>query len=223
VFGGDAFISTMALGELVQRLEPQPPAEVLGAARRLRHRAFVLVGLIADQREVFRDNWIYVHDPSVRVGRIQNFKNWSPAMVPDARFTSLGLEYFAAESGDLLDWKDEDLTALAKREVAALGLLDERRVVDSVVVRERKAYPIYDLDYRDNVEIIRRWLARHARNLQVVGRNGMHKYDNQDHAMLTGLLAARNVLGANFDPWRVNSDAEYLEEQYDENVEAHVA
>jgi len=149
----------------------------------------------------------------VRVGRIQNFKNWSAEMVPDPRFTVLGLEYFCSEKDTLWSSSDEQLIAIAKDELATLGLADKSRVVDGAVVRQPKAYPLYDHDYRANVARVREFLAIDAPNLQVAGRNGMHKYDNQDHAMMTGLMAARNIMGGSYDLWRVNSDAEYLESE----------
>jgi len=147
------------------------------------------------------------------VARLQNFKNWSPEMVPDPRFTMLGLEYFCFESDAMWSASDGGLIAMAKNELAILGLANRAAVVDGIVVRQSKAYPMYDHNYRSNVDRVREFLESAAGNLQVAGRNGMHKYDNQDHAMLTGLMAARNVMGGSFDLWRVNSDAEYLEDE----------
>ncbi len=210
---GDAFVSTMPLAELIEGFDPPPPDAVLASARSLRYRDFITVALIIDQAELFPDNWIYIHDPGVRVGRIQNFKNWSAEMVPDPRLTVLGLEYFCNENDTLWSSTDEQLIALAKDELATLGLADKSKVVDGAVVRQPKAYPLYDHDYRANVAKVREFLDMEAPNLQVAGRNGMHKYNNQDHAMMTGLMAARNIMGASFDLWRVNSDAEYLESE----------
>jgi protoporphyrinogen oxidase len=210
---GDSFVSTMPLAELITGFNPPAPEAVLGSARGLRYRDFITVALIIDQAELFPDNWIYIHDPGVRVGRIQNFKNWSADMVPDPRFTVLGLEYFCTENDDLWSSTDEQLIAIAKKEIAILGLADKSKVVDGAVVRQPKAYPLYDHDYRTNVAKVREFLEVEAPNLQVAGRNGMHKYNNQDHAMMTGLMAARNIMGASFDLWRVNSDAEYLESE----------
>ncbi len=208
---GNFFISSMPIAELVEALDPPAPPDVQRAARALRYRDFVTVALILDQSEVFPDQWIYVHDPAVRVGRIQNFKNWSPEMVPDPRYTVLGLEYFCNEGDDLWDATDDRLVDLARRELAALTIVDPARVIDGVVVRQPKAYPVYDHDYRENVARVRKFLDDELPNLHLAGRNGMHKYNNQDHAMMTGLVAARNILGASLDPWRVNADAEYLE------------
>jgi len=209
----DHFVSTMPLAQLVSALDPAPPDSVVASASRLRYRAFITVALILEQAEVFPDNWIYIHDPDVKVARIQNFKNWSAEMVPDPRLTMLGLEYFCSEHDPLWSASDEQLIAIAKDELASLGLAESSKVIDGTVVRQGKAYPIYDHEYRANVSKVRAFLKPAASNLQVAGRNGMHKYNNQDHAMLTGLMAARNIMGGFFDPWRVNSDAEYLEEE----------
>jgi len=210
---GDSFISTMPLAELIAGFSPPAPEAVMASARGLRYRDFITVALIVDQETLFPDNWIYIHDPEVRVGRIQNFKNWSAEMVPDSRFTVLGLEYFCSENDALWSSSDEQLIAIAKDELATLGLADRSKVVDGAVVRQPKAYPLYDHDYRANVARVREFLAIDAPNLQVAGRNGMHKYNNQDHAMMTGLMAARNIMGGSYDLWRVNSDAEYLESE----------
>ncbi len=209
------FISTMPIRGLIEALDPPPPAAVLEAARRLRYRDFLVVALVLDQERLFPDQWIYVHDPGVRVARIQNFKNWSPEMVPDPRFTLVGLEYFCSDGDE--DWaaKDDHLIALASHELAALGLAKQSQVVDGTVVRQRAAYPVYDRDYQAIVSQVRDFISRELPNLQLVGRNGMHKYNNQDHAMMTGLMAARNIMGASFDLWSVNSDAEYLEGERD--------
>ncbi|MBC7317221.1 MAG: FAD-dependent oxidoreductase, partial [Chloroflexi bacterium] len=176
-------ISSMPLGELVQRLDPPPPEEILASARALRHRAFLLVGLILEGRDLFPDNWIYVHSPEVAVGRIQNFRNWSEALVPSAEHTSLGMEYFCHEGDALWCQPDEALIALATQELQRLRLADGSRVVDGVVIRQPRAYPIYDAEYRAHVARLRDYLAR-VQNLQTIGRNGMHRYNNLYHAML---------------------------------------
>jgi protoporphyrinogen oxidase len=211
-YTGSHFISTMPIRELIGTLDPPAPAEVAQAARSLRYRDFITVALILDEPEHFHDNWIYIHEPGVSVGRIQNFKNWSPGMVPDPRYTVLGLEYFCFDSDSMWNSPDADLVALGTRELAKLGLATEAQVVDGTVVRQRAAYPVYDGEYRRAVDVIREFIKREMPNLQLVGRNGMHKYNNQDHAMMTGLMAARNIMGASYDLWRVNSDAQYLEE-----------
>ncbi|MBI1321560.1 NAD(P)-binding protein [bacterium] len=210
---GRNFLSTLPLRTLARIMNPPAPIEVQAAAAALKYRDFLTVVLIVDQPETFPDTWIYVHDPSVRLGRVQNFKNWSPHMVPDQAKSSLGLEYFCFEGDDLWRMTDAELIALGREEIGRIGLVDPAKVVDGCVVRMPKAYPVYDDEYQANVDIIRNWLAR-LENLQVAGRNGMHKYNNQDHSMMTALLAARNILGQGaFDPWCVNTDAEYHEEQ----------
>jgi protoporphyrinogen oxidase len=210
---GSHFISTMPLAQLVSALDPPAPDDVIASARALRYRDFITVAVIVEQAQVFPDNWIYIHDHRVQVARIQNFKNWSPEMVPDPRLTMLGLEYFCFEGDALWSASDGELIAMAKNELAMLGLANGADMVDGIVVRQSKAYPMYDHSYRSNVACVREFLESAAGNMQVAGRNGMHKYDNQDHAMLTGLMAARNVMGGSFDLWRVNSDAEYLEDE----------
>jgi protoporphyrinogen oxidase len=209
---GDHFISTMPLAQLISSLDPPAPDDAIASARALRYRDFITVAVILERANVFPDNWIYIHDHRVHVARIQNYKNWSAEMVPDQRFTMLGLEYFCFEGDALWSASDQQLVAIAKEELATLGLAAASDVIDGVVVRQSKAYPMYDHNYRTNVARVRNFLELAASNLQVAGRNGMHKYDNQDHAMLTGLMAARNVMGSSFDLWRVNSDAEYLED-----------
>lgn len=210
---GTDFISSMPITDLVACVDPPAPERVRAAAARLAHRAFVTVCLVVDAADLFPDNWIYVHDPAVRVGRIQNFKNWSPAMVPDLGKTSLGLEYFCTEGDELWTMADDDLVALATREVAAIGLARAEQVEDGCVVRVADAYPVYDSTYREHLETVRGWVEGLV-NLQTIGRNGLHRYDNQDHAMLTGLLAARNaVAGERNDVWSVNTEQEYHEQR----------
>jgi protoporphyrinogen oxidase len=209
---GSAFISSMPVTELVARLDPPPPAEVTRAAARLAYRDFVTVCLIVDQPALFPDNWIYVHDPGVKVGRIQNYKNWSPDMVPDPTKTSLGLEYFCSDGDELWSLADADLVELGRREVARIGLARAEDVVDGCVVRVPKAYPVYGPDYAEHLAVVRRFVEG-LDNLQTIGRNGLHRYNNQDHAMLTGMLAVRNLLhNERHDLWSVNTDAEYHEE-----------
>jgi len=210
-YAGGTFISTMPIRELVGALDPAAPSEVVAAANSLKYRDFITVALIIDQAEMFPDNWIYIHEPGVKVGRIQNFKNWSPAMVPDQRYTVLGLEYFCFDSDSLWATPDAELVAMGARELAQLGLGDAAKVVDGRVVRQRAAYPVYNGHYRDAVEVVRGFMERELSNLQLAGRNGMHKYNNQDHAMMTGLMAAWNIMGGEYDLWRVNGDALYLE------------
>ena len=203
-------ISSMSLRELVQSLDPAPPDEVQRAAERLRYRDFLTVGLVIDRPDLFADNWIYVHSPEVRVGRIQNFKNWSPEMVPDPSRTCLGLEYFVWEGNDLWSMPDPQLLDLAAKELALLRLVDPTDIEDGSVVRMRKAYPVYDGNYRESLGTVRAYLSIFP-NLQQVGRNGQHRYNNQDHSMMTALLAAENLGGATHDIWNVNADDEYHE------------
>lgn len=211
VFTGTHFVSSMPLRELLEKWRPAPPDEVLRAARGLSYRDLLVAALIVRSPDVFPDNWIYVHSPSVKVGRIQNFRAWSAEMVPDPVFTCLGLEYFCSEGDALWTSADGELVAMAKRELETMGLVRAEGVEDGCVVRMHKAYPVYDGQYEHHVRIIRTYLERFP-NIQVVGRNGMHKYNNQDHSMMTALLAARNILGGRFDVWKVNTDAEYHEE-----------
>ena len=210
-FEGSNFVSTMPLRELMFALDPIPPAQVLDAAARLRYRDYLTVVLVVNREEVFPDNWIYIHSPDVKVGRIQNYKNWSPYMVPDPATTSLGLEYFLWDKDEEWSWPDEQLIQLGIRECRQLGLIDLKDVVDGTVVRMEKAYPVYDQTYQANVTLIRDYLATFA-NVQTIGRNGLHRYNNQDHSMLTGIYAARNIMGERWDVWAVNTEKEYHEE-----------
>ncbi|MEP6902113.1 MAG: NAD(P)/FAD-dependent oxidoreductase [Actinomycetota bacterium] len=217
---GTDFISSMPVQELVRKMKPEPPAEVKAAADKLGYRDFLTVSLIINKADLFKDNWIYIHDSEVKVGRIQNFKNWSPQMVPDPDKTCLGLEYFCFEGDGLWTTTDEDLIALATKELGMLGLVDPQDVEDGAVVRMPKAYPIYDSVYVEAVNTIREFLTGLG-NLYLVGRNGMHKYNNQDHSMLTAMLSVKNILGANYDVWEVNVDNEYheeMKEQIDDEI-----
>jgi protoporphyrinogen oxidase len=210
-WAGEQFIVSLPLQEAVLAFSPALPDEALAAAKRLKYRDFLTVALIVKRTGLFPDNWIYVHDPAVKLGRIQNFNNWSMEMVPDKTTTCLGLEYFCFEGDALWSATDEELIALGKKELASLGLVDEAEIIDGCVVRMEKAYPVYDSGYQADVAIIRE-AVRRFENIQPVGRNGMHKYNNQDHSMMTALLAARNIDGEKFNLWNVNTDAEYHEE-----------
>lgn len=212
-FEADHVISTGAIFELVQSLGENLPEYVATAANSLRYRDFLTVALIVKDHECFDDNWIYIHESSVKVGRIQNFKSWSPHMVPDPELNCLGLEYFCFEGDGLWASSDEELIRLADEELIQLGLVRPGHVVDGTVIRQPKAYPVYDDGYEERVKLIQSWLEKNMPGLHLVGRNGMHKYNNQDHAMMTALLTAENILaGENrWDVWQVNQDAEYLE------------
>ncbi len=208
---GEAFISTLPLSELILKLNPPPPPEVVEAARGLTYRDFLTVVLLVGHPALFPDNWIYIHSPEVRVGRVQNFRNWSPDMVPDPATTSLGLEYFCTEGDDLWDKSDAELIELGKREMEQIGLVRAAEVFDGTVIRQPKAYPIYNATYAGYLAILKDYL-RGFSNLQTVGRNGLHKYNNQDHSMLTAMLAVRNLTGGAHDVWDVNLDRSYHEE-----------
>jgi protoporphyrinogen oxidase len=209
---GTDFIASMPLSELVLSLEPQAPPEIQEAARALRYRDFITVALMIRKPELFPDNWIYIHTPEVLVGRIQNFRNWSDAMVPEPGTTCLGLEYFCNEGDWLWSTSDERLVEIARSEIVKLGIAGEADVFDGAVVRQKKAYPVYDPAYRGHLDRLKDYLLRFE-NLQMVGRNGLHKYNNQDHAMLTALLAVKNLLGERHDVWAVNTEEEYHESQ----------
>jgi protoporphyrinogen oxidase len=206
-------ISSMPIRELVAQIEPTPPQAALQAARSLRYRDFLTVGLIVHDRGRFNDNWIYIHDPSVQVGRVQNYKSWSPEMVPDPAYSSYGLEYFCFEGDGLWSSSDRDLIELAKREIQKVNLAASADVVDGCVIRQPKAYPVYDDAYQKHVDTVRKALEETYPTLHLVGRNGMHKYNNQDHAMMTAMLTAKNILAGErkYDVWAVNQDAEYHE------------
>ncbi len=211
-FEGEHFITTMPLRSLIRSLNPPGDAPVRAAAEGLSYRDFILVALILDKSDLFPDNWIYVHTPGVQVGRIQNFNNWSAAMVPEPGKTCLGMEYFCFEGDGLWDSPDASLIQQATNELAQLGLAPGTNVVDGAVVRMPKAYPIYDSMYRAHLDVIRDYVNL-IPNLHTVGRNGMHKYNNQDHSMYTAMLAVENMHGASHDIWGVNTDFEYHEEQ----------
>ena len=204
-------VSSAAIQDLSQAIKPAPISTL--HARALRYRDFLTVALIARTADDFPDNWVYIHDPAVSVGRVQNFRSWSPELIPDPDMTCLGLEYFCFEGDGLWNSPDEDLIALAKREIDHIGLIRSTDVVDACVVRQPKAYPVYDEDYGHNVGMVRLELETSYPTLHLVGRNGMHKYNNQDHAMMTAMLTVRNILAGErlYDVWGVNEDAEYGE------------
>jgi len=206
-------ISSAPLRELARGLQPPLSADALNAAGRLKYRDFLTVVLILEDKSIFDDNWIYIHDPSVHVGRVQNFKSWSPEMVPDPSMACYGLEYFCYEGDGLWTARDEDLVELGKKELEQIGLVKASEVLDGCVVRQSKAYPVYDEGYAENVEKVRREIESRYPGLHLVGRNGMHKYNNQDHAMMTAMLCVKNIVAGQplYDVWRVNQDAEYQE------------
>lgn len=206
-------ISSMPIGALVRAFDPPPPEDVVKAADALRYRDFITVALVVPEEVGFPDNWIYVNDPSVEVGRIQNFGQWSPYLVKDGR-TCLGLEFFVWEGGSTWTKDDDELIAQGTRELHEIGLLPDTSVVEEgYVVRMPKAYPMYDATYKENVELLATWLAESAPNVHPAGRNGMHRYNNQDHSMLTAMLSVENIFGADHDVWNVNVEKEYHEEK----------
>jgi protoporphyrinogen oxidase len=211
VFPASHVISSMPLPHLLRAMDPPIPDAVRQAADAIVHRDFLTVALVVPSEDGFPDNWIYIHSPEVEVGRVQNFGQWSPHLVKDGR-TCLGLEYFVDEGDHLWEADDADLVEQGKTEMAHLGLLNPSRVEAGYVVRMPKAYPMYDAHYQANVEILRAWLADNAPNVHPVGRNGMHRYNNQDHSMLTAMLTVENVLGADHDVWQVNVEEDYHEE-----------
>jgi protoporphyrinogen oxidase len=207
----DGVVSSMPLSELVVNLDPPPPAEVIAAAGKLRYRDFCLVALMTTEQEPFPDNWIYLQDTGTRAGRVQNFGAWSEGMVPPG-MTCLGVEYFCFQGDEIWEMRDEQAVELAKSELARIGLIDPSKVLRGAKIRVPKAYPMYDSGYEEALRVIRPYIDQFP-NLKTCGRNGLHRYNNQDHSMWTAILATLNLLdGAGYDVWSVNSEAEYLEE-----------
>ena len=207
----DEVISSMPFTQLIRAMDPPVPADVATAADDISYRDFLTVALVVPEDAGFPDNWIYVHSPDVQLGRIQNFGSWSPYLVKEGR-TCLGLEYFVFEGDELWTSSDDDLIELGTRELATLGLIEPEAVQAGYVVRMPKAYPTYDETYADNVQVLRDWLDANATNVHPIGRNGMHKYNNQDHSMYTAMLTVENLFGAEHDIWSVNVEEEYHEE-----------
>ena len=212
VTGFDYVLSTAPMRELVANVLPAFPATVAANAAALGYRDFLTVVLICKDEDAFSDNWIYIHDPKVKVGRVQNFKSWSPYMVPDPSMACYGLEYFCFEGDGLWTSSNADLIELGKKEIEKIGLTKASAVVDGYVVRQPKAYPVYDQFYKARVDSVRDALANYP-GLYLIGRNGMHKYNNQDHSMMTAMLAAKNIIAGKevYNLWDVNEDAEYHE------------
>ena len=208
---GHEFINSMALKDLIYAFDPPPPQHVIDAADKLKYRDFLIVTLVLNSSDPFPDNWIYVHSPAVQVGRIQNFRAWSADMLPDPDTASIGMEYFCQEGDGLWNMSAEELRALATKELAELGLAKEDEVIDAAIIRQPKAYPVYDGEYKDALDTISEWIDS-LENFQTVGRNGLHRYNNQDHSMLSAMYAARNILGEKNDVWNVNVERSYHEE-----------
>ena len=214
---GSGFISSIPMRGLIRRLDPPAPESVCEAAERLHYRDFLTVGVIVNRPHLFPDNWIYVHSTEVKVGRIQNYKNWHPEMSADPAKTNLGLEYFCSRGDELWEMSDEKLKDLAKRELARLGLARPEDCEDCIIIRVPKAYPVYDMDYARYFPAVKNHLESFS-NLQCVGRNGQHRYNSQDHSMLTALLAVRNILGAHYDLWSVDTEELNHSEQAEPSV-----
>nr|WP_218961141.1 NAD(P)/FAD-dependent oxidoreductase [Ruegeria sediminis] len=208
---GAHFVNSMAVRDLIHAFDPPPPPEVVAAADRLKYRDFLIVTLMLDHADPFPDNWIYIHSPKVKVGRIQNFRAWSKEMLPDQNTSSIGMEYFCQKGDGLWSSSDEDLRKLASEELEKLDLAKASDVIDWTVIRQPKAYPVYDGEYKEALDTVSGWLKT-LENFQTVGRNGLHRYNNQDHSMLSAMYAARNILGENNDVWDVNVERSYHEE-----------
>ncbi|OGD63384.1 hypothetical protein A2160_02785 [Candidatus Beckwithbacteria bacterium RBG_13_42_9] len=210
-----AVFSSMPISQLIPSLYPSAPHGVIEASQKLHYRDFILVALMFKIKNNFPDNWIYIHAPEVKIGRVQNFKNWSPFLVPNNQFVSLGLEYFCTRGDLLWNQADSQLKKLAKKELIMTGLLEPgKKNIDGKVVRVPKAYPVYDQDYKIVMPIVRHYLQQ-IKNLYPIGRNGMHKYNNMDHSMLTAILSVKNFYGAKHDIWRVNTEKKYHEEKHE--------
>lgn len=195
-------VSTMPLTELVKSLSPQLSESVLNANNKLSYRSFIAVNLLINKEHIIPDNWLYIHDPSYKTGRIQCYKNWSEKMVPDSSRSSLGCELFVTENDEIWNMDENDLVELARKEVHRLGIVDKSLVYSGFAVKVPKAYPVFDLEYQKNVQEIREEIDN-ITNIHPAGRYGMFKYNNMDHSILTGILAARNCLGENNDIWSI--------------------
>ncbi len=207
----DEFLNTMAIRDLIHCMNPAPPKEVVDAANRLKYRDFMIVTLVLDHADPFPDNWVYIHGENVKVGRIQNFRAWSKDMMANENQASIGMEYFLNWDEPMWEMKDQDLIDLAASELEKIGLAPASSVVDGAIIRQPKAYPVYDSEYAPALEVIKNWMVQ-LENFQTVGRNGLHRYNNQDHSMLSAMFAARNIVGAELDVWDVNVERSYHEE-----------
>ena len=207
----EEFINSMALKDLMHAFDPLPPEEVMAAVAKLKYRDFMIVTLVLDHPDPFPDNWIYIHTQDVKVGRIQNFRAWSKDMMANPNQASIGMEYFLNDDEAMWDMSNEDLIALAAKELEIIGLAPAGSVVDGAIIRQPKAYPVYDSEYQEALDVLKGWLLQ-LENFQTVGRNGLHRYNNQDHSMLSAMYAARNILGADYDVWDVNVERSYHEE-----------
>ncbi|WP_425090223.1 NAD(P)/FAD-dependent oxidoreductase [Tropicimonas sp. S265A] len=216
----DHVINSMALDELIHAFDPPPPDAVLDAAKKLKYRDFLIVTLVLNKADPFPDNWIYVHSPEVKVGRIQNFRAWSPELLPDADTASIGMEYFCQIGDDLWTMSDEDLKDLARKELEVIRLANQDDVIDAKIIRQPKAYPVYDTEYAEALKVLEEWIVS-LENFQTVGRNGLHRYNNQDHSMLTALYAVDTIAGTPRDIWNVNVERSYHEEMQTEDSDGN--
>ena len=211
-FEAKNILSSMPLAHLPKTIKPVPENKVLESGQNLKFRDFLSVALVIDEKDAFPDNWIYIHDPGVKVGRVQNYGSWSPYLVKEGK-TCLGLEYFVNIGDELWSMEDEKLIDLAIKELEKLSLINANSTLEGYVVRMPKAYPVYDLDYSNNINEIEKWLSNEHKNIYPIGRNGMHRYNNQDHSMMTAVLSVRNIiLGEKNNIWKVNVEEDYHEE-----------
>ena len=221
-YSGDYFFSTMAVQDLVRASEPKPPENVHEVSEGLIYRDFITVGMLLSELKVepehaqatklLSDNWIYIQEPDVKIGRLQIFNNWSPSMVADASKVWIGLEYFCYQTDDLWKLSDDQMIAIGAKELDKIGIIEKANVLDATVVREAKTYPAYFGTY-DRFDEIRQWLDS-VLNLFPIGRNGMHRYNNQDHSMLTAMAAVDNILSERHNKanlWEVNTEQEHHE------------
>ena len=225
-FEGDYFISTMPMRELVQAMKTEVPANVREVSDGLQYRDFITVGVLANKLDVLepedglggsrliKDTWIYIQEPDVLLGRLQIFNNWSPYMVSDPTKVWIGLEYFCYDTDPLWAMPDEELKSFAAKELEKIGILKTAEVLDAHVVRVPKTYPAYFGTY-DRFDELRKWTDSFD-NLFLVGRNGMHKYNNQDHSMLTAMAVVDGIAAGGVDKsslWSINTEQEYHEEK----------
>ncbi|MCK0104294.1 NAD(P)/FAD-dependent oxidoreductase [Pseudohalocynthiibacter sp. F2068] len=208
---GDTFLNSMNLRKLVRSMDPPPPQHVIDAANLLKYRDFMIITLVLDHADPFPDNWIYVHGQEVRVGRIQNFRAWSQDMMADKSKASIGMEYFLNDDEEMWAMDDDVLIKMAAKELETIGLAPAKSVIDGAIIRQPKAYPVYDSVYMEALDTVRDWLQK-LENFETAGRNGLHRYNNQDHSMLSAMYAARNIMGADYDIWDVNVERSYHEE-----------
>lgn len=208
----DNYISSIPINSLIRIMGDSVPSEVREAAKKLKFRSFLTVNVVINRKEVFPDNWIYIHSPEVKLGRIQNFKNWSKYLCKNPDYTNLGLEYFCNEGDELWNMSDDDLIQFALKEVEKIKISEASNFINGFIVRVPNAYPVYAFDYKKNIEIIKNFLDKIG-NLQTIGRAGMFKYNNMDHSILSGIYAAKNILGEDYNIWDVNVDEEYHEEK----------